>query len=81
MEWAITLAGIAIAVALAAYASWKSGRPRKDSIRGTWVSWPLVTVLAGAAAFMGVVHAANLAGLHTGANQIGGNRIGGPPIP
>jgi hypothetical protein len=76
MEWVITIGAIIAMAGLTAFASWKTGRPRKDSVRGTWVSWPLVTVLAGAAAFMGVLHAVNLAGLHTGANQ-----IGGPPVP
>lgn len=76
MEWAITISAIVIAAALTAYSSWKTGRPRKDSVRGSFISWPLVTVLAGAAAFMGIVHAANLMGFHTGANQ-----IGGPPTP
>jgi hypothetical protein len=76
MEWIITITAIIIAAALTAYSSWKSGRPRKDSVRGSWVSWSLVTVLAGAALFMGIVHAVNLAGLHTGRDQ-----IGGPPVP
>jgi hypothetical protein len=76
MEWAITISAIVIAAALTAYASWKTGRPRKDSVRGSWISWPLVTVLAGTALFMGIVHAVNLMGFHTGRDQ-----IGGPPIP
>jgi hypothetical protein len=66
MDWVITIPAIGIAAALTAFASWKSGRPRKDSVRGTWISWQLVTVLAGAALFMGVVHAVNLLGVHTG---------------
>ena len=76
MEWTITISAIVITAVLTAYASWRSGRPRKDSVRGSWISWPLVTVLAGATLFMGVVHAVNLTGFHTGRDQ-----IGGPPSP
>ena len=75
MEWTITLAAIGLGLALTMFASWKSGRPRKDSLRAAWISWPLVTVLAGTAAVMGVVHAVNLVGIHTGRDQ-----IGGPPV-
>jgi hypothetical protein len=76
MEWAVTITAIVLTAGLTAFSSWKSGRPRKDTPNATWISWPLVTVLAGAALFMVVVHAVNLMGIHTGRGQ-----IGGPPIP
>lgn len=76
MELTISLSVAAVAGALTAFASWKSGRPRKDSVRGAWISWPLVTVLAGAALLLSAVHAVNLLGFHTGRD-----RIGGPPSP
>ena len=72
MEWPITITAILATAVLTAFASWKTGRPRKDSVRGSWISWPLVTVLAGAALFMGIVHAVNLMGFTTGGNSIGG---------
>ena len=47
----------------AIYSGWKSGRPRKDSLKASWISWPLVTVISGAVMFTGLVHAASLLGL------------------
>jgi hypothetical protein len=75
MDWIITLAAIVILAALTVYAGWKSGRPRKDSVRPQWISWPFVTVLAGALLAFAVVHAMNLMGIHTGQNTTG--RYGG----
>jgi hypothetical protein len=75
MDWIITLAVIVILAALTVYAGWKSGRPRKDSVRPQWISWPFVTVLAGALLAFAVVHAMNLMGIHTGQNTTG--RYGG----
>jgi hypothetical protein len=54
--------------AISAFAGWKSGRPRKDSAKTQWISWPLVTVLAGTAVVFALVHLVNLMGFHTGAN-------------
>jgi hypothetical protein len=76
MELTLTLAAAGVAAALTAFGSWKSGRPRKDSVQGNWISWPMVTILAGAALLLSVVHAINLMGIHTGRDQ-----IGGPPTP
>lgn len=70
MDTDSTLTGIAIALCLGltVFAGWKSGRPRKDSPNGRWVSWPLVTVLCGAALVFAIVHAINLLGVDTGDN-------------
>jgi hypothetical protein len=75
MDWIITIAVIVVLAALTVYAGWKSGRPRKDSVRPQWISWPFVTVLAGALLAFAVVHAMNLMGIHTGQNTTG--RYGG----
>ena len=69
MELAVTVTAIVLFAGLTVFASWKSGRPRKDTPNATWISWQLVTVLAGAALFMGVVHAVNLMGIQTGRGQ------------
>lgn len=75
MDWIITIAVIVVLAALTVYAGWKSGRPRKDSVRPQWISWPFVTVLAGALLAFAVIHAMNLMGIHTGQNTTG--RYGG----
>lgn len=67
MEMAFTIAVFLVFVAATVLAGWKAGRPRKDSLNAQWISWPLVTVLAGAAAFFALVHLVNLMGFHTGA--------------
>lgn len=72
MEWTITLVALAASLALTVFAGWKSGRPRKDSLKVQWVSWPLVTVFAAAALTFALVHTVNLMGFHTGGNGIAG---------
>ncbi len=67
MEMAFTIAVLLVFVAATVFAGWKSGRPRKDSLNAQWISWPLVTVLMGTAAFFALVHVINLMGFHTGA--------------
>lgn len=67
MEMAFTIAVLLVFAAATVFAGWKAGRPRKDSLNAQWISWPLVTVLAGAAAFFALVHVVNLMGFHTGA--------------
>lgn len=67
MEMAFTIAVLLVFVAATVFAGWKAGRPRKDSLNAQWISWPLVTVLAGTAAFFALVHVVNLLGFHTGA--------------
>lgn len=66
MEWTLTIAALVGTLALTVFAGWKSGRKRKDTHRTQWVSWPLVTVFAGAAFFFTLVHAVNLMGFQTG---------------
>jgi hypothetical protein len=68
MDWILTLAAIGACVVLTVFAGWKSGRPRKDSLNAQWISWPLVTVIAGAALVFAIVHAVNLMGVNTGDN-------------
>ncbi len=68
MEMAVTIAVALAFLALTVFAGWKSGRPRKDSAKTQWISWPLVTVLAGTAVVFALVHLVNLMGFHTGAN-------------
>ena len=71
MEWAITIIAIIAFGSLSAFAGWKSGRPPKDSLNVQWISWPLVTVLAGPAAIFGIIHVITLLGFQTGANTLG----------
>lgn len=68
IDWILTGAAITACLALTVFAAWKSGRPRKDSLNVRWVSWPLVTVLAGMALVFAIVHAVNLMGVNTGDN-------------
>jgi len=71
MELWVTIGVIAFAVLLAAFASWKTGRPVKDTHRARWISWPLVTIFAGALAILAVVHLLNVLGVHTGQGGVG----------
>lgn len=74
MDWPITIAAVVLFGALTAFAGWKSGRPRKDSLRVQWISWPLVTVLAGTAAIFAIIHIVGLLGYETGGNTLRGYR-------
>jgi len=67
MEISFTIAVLLAFIAATVFAGWKAGRPRKDSLKAQWISWPLVTVLAGTVAFFALVHVVNLMGFHTGA--------------
>ncbi|MEQ1609319.1 MAG: hypothetical protein ABL956_10200 [Hyphomonadaceae bacterium] len=64
----MTIAILLVCLAATVFAGWKSGRPRKDSLNVQWISWPMLTVLAGAALAFALVHLVNLMGFHTGAN-------------
>jgi hypothetical protein len=66
MEWILTIAAIGLGLATTAFAAWKSGQPKKDTINARWISWPLVTVIAGGVLMMGLVHAASLMGVQAG---------------
>ena len=72
MDWIVTLSAVSILLALTVFAGWKSGRPRKDSLKPQWISWPFVTILAGALLAFAVIHALNLMGVHTGQRTLGG---------
>lgn len=66
MDMVVTIAALLAFLGLTVFAGWKSGRPRKDSLKAQWISWPLVTVLAGTAVVFALVHLLNVMGLHTG---------------
>lgn len=66
MDLYITIAICAALLALTVFAGWKSSRPRKDSLKPQWISWPFVTVFSAALLAFAVVHAMNLVGVHTG---------------
>lgn len=68
IDWILTGVALIGCLALTVFAGWKSGRPRKDSVNVQWISWPLVTVIAGAALVFAIVHAVNLMGVNTGDN-------------
>jgi hypothetical protein len=66
MEWTLTLSAIGACLVLTAFAAWKSGQPKKDSLNARWISWPLVTVIAGGVLMLALVHATSLLGLNAG---------------
>ena len=70
MEWAITIAALVGFAGLSAFAGWKAGRPPKDSLKVQWISWPLVTVLAGTAAIFAIIHVITLLGYQTGSGTL-----------
>jgi hypothetical protein len=71
MDWTITIAAIAGFGALAAFAGWQSGRPRKDSLKARWISWPVVTIFAATAAIFALIHVLSLLGYETGSRTVG----------
>jgi hypothetical protein len=71
MDWAITIAAIVVFGGLTVFAGWKSGRPRKDSLRTQWISWPVVTIFAATAAIFAIIHMMSLLGIHTGSRTVG----------
>lgn len=66
MDWAITLIALVVLGGFTAFCGWKAGRPAKDSPNVQWISWPWLTVMAGAATAFVAVHAMSLLGFHTG---------------
>lgn len=72
MEWPITFAAIALFGGLTVFAGWMSGRPRKDSLKVQWISWPLVTVMAATAAIFAIIHVVGMLGYETGGNALRG---------
>lgn len=75
MNVLISCLAAAALLGLTVFAGWKSGRPRKDSLRPQWISWPLVTVLSGALLVFAIIHLMNLFGFDTGQRVTG--RYGG----
>jgi hypothetical protein len=66
MDWPITLATTAAALAVAVLAGWRGARP-PDPHRGPrMVPWRFLMVLAAFGLILMLVHIANLAGLTTG---------------
>jgi hypothetical protein len=72
MEWFVTLVALALFGGLTVFAGLMSGRPRKDSLKVQWISWPLVTVLAATAAIFVIIHVFGLLGFETGARALRG---------
>ena len=68
MELTLTVSAIGIGLLITAFAAWKSGQPKKDTLNARWISWPLVTVIAGGVLMLALIHVASLLGLHAGGN-------------
>jgi hypothetical protein len=69
-----TLIVLACAGGVFAYGSWKAARPA-DPLRPRLIPWRPLIILSGLVALLMLVHLVNLAGMTTGANQIGGRRF------
>ncbi len=70
MEWPITLGIIALFGGLMVIAGWKSGQPRKDSLKPLWISWTSIVVLAMIVVVLAAIHALNLITVHTGSRTL-----------
>ena len=66
MELILTISTIGVGLLITAFAAWKSGQPKKDSLNARWISWPLVTVIAGGVLMLALIHVASLLGLNGG---------------
>jgi len=68
LGWTITLSLMAAALALYAFAGWRRAQPfNPNKVR--MAPWLAIQALAAGSLFMLIVHAVNLAGWHTGAQQ------------
>lgn len=65
MGWTVTLSLLCGAVALYAFAGWRRAQPPIPT-RVRMIPWLAVQALAAASLLMLIVHAVNLAGMHTG---------------
>lgn len=74
MNLPATLTVLAVSVALFAYGSWRSAQPA-DPLNPRMIPWRPVMIFAGVAALLMLVHLVNLAGVETGANQLGARRF------
>ncbi|MEQ1782531.1 MAG: hypothetical protein ABMA14_14300, partial [Hyphomonadaceae bacterium] len=62
MEWALTLGTITLFGGLTVFAGWKSGQPRKDSLKPLWISWTGILIVSTIVLVFATIHALNLLG-------------------
>jgi amino acid transporter len=74
MNLPVTLTVLCVAVALFAFGSWRSAQPA-DPLNPRMIPWRPVIIIAGVIALLMLVHLVNLAGVSTGANQLGSRRF------
>ena len=65
MSLSLTLALLAAAVIVGVFAGWRGAKP-SDFLRPRMVPWRFVMLLAGALAFLLLIHLGTLLGLRTG---------------
>ncbi len=63
MSLTVTLALLAAAIALSAFAGWRGARPSQPHLGIRMVPWRFIMILMAAVAFLLVVHLAALLGL------------------
>lgn len=70
MDWIVTFVIIACAGGLTVFSAWKTGQPRKDSLKARWVSWQAVMFIAAVITVFAVIHVMSLLGYHTGGRTL-----------
>ena len=70
MELALTLGVIALFGGLTVFAGWKSGQPRKDSLKPVWISWTGILIIATIVVVFAGIHMLTLMGVHTGSRTL-----------
>ncbi len=63
MNLTVTLALLAAVLAFAVFAGWRGARPSQPHLGVRMVPWRFLMILAGAAAFLLIVHVAALLGM------------------
>ena len=63
MSLSVTLALLAAVIALAVFAGWRGARPSQPHLGVRMIPWRFVMILAGAMAFLLIVHVAVLLGM------------------
>ncbi|WP_183252866.1 hypothetical protein [Brevundimonas basaltis] len=63
MSLTVTLAALAVAIALTGFAGWRGARPSQPHRGVRMIPWRFVMVLAGAAVMVLLVHVAALLGI------------------